>query len=1718
MELDRNLLKEFAKITNDSEVKSENKYLRGTIVKNSGGKYVQLDGSTTVTPISELVDVEEGDRVLVTIENHKATIVGNFTFPPSARKEEEAIKKAESAQNTANGVAETANAAEQKAQEASTKADTAVEQASIASASANEAKQQATEAINKANTAQESIEETKTLANKASTDATEAKTLASQSQAASANAQAEVTRLQGEVDAAKEDVDKALEDLEAQAGEITIIKETYSTKVETENTKAELETEISAKVGELQTTVAENYATKTENVELEGRLQTQITQNAEGFASQASKIEQLESDTEEAQKDVAEALSKANAAQTAANNAQTNAQAAQAAANTATANAQAAADKAQLAQNAADAATQAANAADQNVQAAQEDLNEAKQNLASVTSRVDATEAEIAEAQEKVDAAQTAVNGALEDAAEARAIADNATTAATKAQQDAETAQGVATTAQQKADNAKTAADNAQAAANKAQADVAALTSRVTTAETSIKQNSDQVAINANKIIETGNKIDNLQIGGRNLFLNSSFTENMDKWVGDLPEFIEFDGKKCAHIQHTELQKTKKVSFNILGLVEPFTEYTMSGWVRTENITQGTTNCRIMFYHDGYYKHTDGTNKFYSFGSKEIDKNAGTGTWEHIVWTFKTNSKERIDTTTSSFLQMYTRDFTGDVYFYNLKLEKGNKATDWTPAPEDVDENITDAVDSIQIGSRNLLLNTSEPITADATDGNNYRYGTYYLSTYLEENQNYMISADVEILAGSPIKIAVFFYNNGTNVGCGSVALSIVNGRIEGSIVPNENYAQAGKVLLYAGNAGNTAGNKVKFSNVKLEKGNKATDWTPAPEDLPNNYYSKVQTDAKIKVESDRITSTVARVETVETGLDTLGSVAVTEGQEIEVDASENPAQLVIYGNTEQATRSGKNLLNIYDYSDNVIGYSKTSNGVTFTILDNGGISIVGTATASVSLPLMGVYQSGTTVLNLDGTYIISGIGSTSIYLYNNTTRTDLTDGVIITQTSTIDYVLLTLSNGTTYDEIIYPMLEEGETITEYEPYGVSPSPDYPSEIRNVGDNINLFNANGSNITYTPRSSAESYTINGANSVTVNSDGNITWGRINLTITNLLPNTKYSIRADVTNKLNCKAGFLVEDDNNSINDISTESNFESRITFITNSEGSIMIQMFSNWSSSFLESSVIFDNIEVKKDWIQTSYTPYNCGSVNIEFQNANLWWDNTTRTFSNTDNRQQTTTQIVGPGTYTFSCDVSNLVLGTNSVLNLAGNNNYDNGNSTQSFYWLRNIKTNGRHSYKLTINNVTIIKLVFKISAAELEKGGSFTISNLCLRRDDSDEYVEHQNQIFSFPFVEGQYLHKGDYISDNGIHVDKITINFDGTESDWVIATDVVKTGITRVAYANVKNSFGVKMRSNTLKCSHFYYAGTSPDDTYVSDISSANFYFGIKNETLGVTDDTSNADKLTAWKNWVANEKMNSTPLTVTCELAEETTTPFTPEQRKVWDSIKTFKGINYTYCIDEILPTNMIMTYYPNTPYNENLINKDDLNNAQTDLTDRFQGQLDDANKRIDAAAAAIQLLENMIVNLVVDGNGATLMQQTEKGWSFNMSTITGNLETIQSKIKDMTDEDAETSKLIDELQNLLNDVTNKTAYITIGKDDSGNPCIELGKTTNEFKVRITNTAIDFLEGSTKLAYANNNTFYVEKMIVKNELQIGEGPGFVWRTRANGNMGLVYISG
>lgn len=507
--LSRDLVKSFAEVVNEPKQKEPVRYVRGTITGKGDAKYVQLDGSTVATPISEVVDAQEGDRVLVSIENHRAVIVGNFTFSPSARQEQEALEKAEGAENTANSAGETANAAQLAAQEASKNANEAMGTASAASSSAAEAKDQAADAMVAAGNVEGLAQEAKENAIQANENATQAKTDAAAAQAAVANANEEIGKINDAIETAQGDIDQALDDLHSQAGEIEVIKRDYSTKVETENVKAELSTQITESVGQLQTTIQQNYYTKNDIVEIQGNLQSQITQNAEGLSSQATKIESLESDTAEAQKQVDQALEKANAAQQAATQAQQDAATANEAAEKAQTEAVTAAEKAQNANDAALDAKLAAHVADKALADAREALDQARENYKNVVSNPGSTAEDIANAAAQVETARQAVETALEDAAEAQYVANKAQEAADVAQEEANAASQAAQTAQSKADAAEQAANNAQAAAEQAAENVAALTKRVTTAETKIDQNAEQISLNATKTEEIGDKLVN---------------------------------------------------------------------------------------------------------------------------------------------------------------------------------------------------------------------------------------------------------------------------------------------------------------------------------------------------------------------------------------------------------------------------------------------------------------------------------------------------------------------------------------------------------------------------------------------------------------------------------------------------------------------------------------------------------------------------------------------------------------------------------------------------------------------------------------------------------------------------------------------------------------------------------------------------------------------------------------------------------------------------------------------------------------------------------------------------------------------------------------------------------------------------------------------------------------------------------------------------------
>ncbi len=152
-------------------------------------------------------------------------------------------------------------------------------------------------------------------------------------------------------------------------------------------------------------------------------------------------------------------------------------------------------------------------------------------------------------------------------------------------------------------------------------------------------------------------------------------------------------------------------------------------------------------------------------------------------------------------------------------------------------ETISLSVSSLQKESNgiNLLRATEHPITL---------FGSILMITThaLSSGQIYTISADVEVLSGSPSSIIAMMNISTVEGSRVEVELPIVNNRISGNITPRAN---VNGVYLSVKDA------QVRVSKLKLEKGETATDWTAAPEEYTTKSEIQITADSILQTVSD---------------------------------------------------------------------------------------------------------------------------------------------------------------------------------------------------------------------------------------------------------------------------------------------------------------------------------------------------------------------------------------------------------------------------------------------------------------------------------------------------------------------------------------------------------------------------------------------------------------------------------------------------------------------------------------------------------------------------------------------------------------------------------------------------------------------------------------------------------------------------------------------------
>lgn len=439
--------------------------------------------------------------------------------------------------------------------------------------------------------------------------------------------------------------------------------------------------------------------------------------------------------------------------------------------------------------------------------------------------------------------------------------------------------------------------------------------------------------------------------------------------------------------------------------------------------------------------------------------------------------------------------------------------------------------------------------------------------------------------------------------------------------------------------------------------------------------------------------------------------------------------QIGVLDNSEQKKRSGKNILENSD--NNVSQY-----GLTATIQDNGSIKVSGTPTIEVAKYLTNVKKVPVELIK-EGNYTISFKNSESmndvsirlrkyngtdkveianIYL-NTINKTDVLNLKSLIDDNTIEIQLDIICYGTReYNFIIYPQLELGSE-TEYEPFGTSPSLDFPSEIKTVGSNVNLLDISK------PKYQSDNTPKIVDKKIICNN--NQVWTSIYFVITGLLKNTDYKISSLISKTSGGAFSQIFKGEGikneNVIKNYNINSNGNQTTTFNTGDYNTITITFCASEANSVFEIS----NIKLVEGTEVGEYSKYGQGSVKVTKSSKNLfnknditskmYLNNLGETVSNDGQNYSNYITVYSNETYTMH---ANKPLGiAPAVCFYDEKKNFISGISYNNVYSISFITPANCSYIRMSVSAVNL-------DSVQLERG------------DTQTEYEEHKGQSYILP----------------------------------------------------------------------------------------------------------------------------------------------------------------------------------------------------------------------------------------------------------------------------------------------------------------------------------------------------------------------------------------------
>ncbi|WP_164108245.1 MULTISPECIES: hypothetical protein [Sphingobacterium] len=420
---------------------------------------------------------------------------------------------------------------------------------------------------------------------------------------------------------------------------------------------------------------------------------------------------------------------------------------------------------------------------------------------------------------------------------------------------------------------------------------VGGIEGRVTSAEATLLIQADEIASKVTQT-EVDVSIGNIKIGGRNFIRNSGNFKNKNFWITngashDVTNEVTYNGQNTLKIWGSD----QGVFNAIVMRVKQDYDITVTANIFSSVDFDGDQYSGNAIIHIQCWTVETGETNVHQEQIYEANQKLFANKWNIVYKKFKTPVS-----TNDVFVRIYMYSIPPEsIYIGDIKLEEGNKATTWSPAPEDIDERVTSnttlisqKADRIELTALSTTVDTmgntvasntaqieinSTAITSKVSQSdvdnsiNNIKIGGRNLVRDSKSSRGYAFPIAPTVLL-IPSNQYTFSFNVDSGTPNGSVFFNASTYGDGLNALGNNRYYTTFTYVVddYSGYPifphiyGTTA-----VSYIKLEEGNKATTWSPAPEDIEQQFndvnYRITNTETQIVQTNTNITLSASKTE-----------------------------------------------------------------------------------------------------------------------------------------------------------------------------------------------------------------------------------------------------------------------------------------------------------------------------------------------------------------------------------------------------------------------------------------------------------------------------------------------------------------------------------------------------------------------------------------------------------------------------------------------------------------------------------------------------------------------------------------------------------------------------------------------------------------------------------------------------------------------------------------